>query len=81
MKRIAVENALGNVKSYLQQQGYTVESLENNKSNLNSFDAVVVSGQDSNFLGMHDTSTNSSVIYARGLTPQDVYSQLENRMT
>ncbi|MCT4562731.1 MAG: YkuS family protein [Maledivibacter sp.] len=80
MKRVAVERSLSNVKSYLKEQGYSVESLENNKDKINSFDAIVVSGQNSNFLGMHDTSTKASVIYAQGLTPEDVHRQLEKRM-
>jgi hypothetical protein len=81
LKRVVVEDSLTNVKSYLQQQGYIVEDLENNKNNLKAFDVVVVSGQDSNFLGMHNTSTRGSVISAKGLTPQDVLSQIENRMS
>lgn len=80
MRRVAVEKSLSNVKSYLKEQGYSVENLENSKDKINSFDAIVVSGQNSNFLGMHDTSTKGSVIYAKGLTPEDVHRQLEKRM-
>jgi hypothetical protein len=80
LKRVAVEKSLSNIKSYLKEQGFTVENLEKNKDNLKSFDAVVVSGQNSNFLGMHDTSTKGTVIYARGLTPEDVHRQLENTL-
>lgn len=80
MKRVAVERSLSNVKSYLKEKGYTVESLENSKDKINSFDAVVVSGQNSNFLGMHDTATKGRVVYADGLTPEDVHRELENTM-
>lgn len=80
MKRVAVENSLTNVKSYLERQGYTVESLENNKNNLKSFDAIIVSGQNSNFLGMHDTTTKGSVISAKGLSPEDIHREIQNRM-
>ncbi|SHJ82351.1 Uncharacterised protein family (UPF0180) [Caminicella sporogenes DSM 14501] len=80
MKRIAVENSLTNVKSYLETQGYTVESLESNKDNLKSFDAIVVSGQNSNFLGMHNTETKGSIISAKGLTPEDVHKEIQNRI-
>lgn len=80
MKRVAIEKSLNNVKSYLKDQGYTVENLENNKEKINSFDAIVVSGQNSNFLGMHDTSTNGTVIYAKGLSPEDIHGQIQNRM-
>mgnify|MGYP001235654706 CR=1 FL=1 len=78
MKRVAVEKSLSNVKEYLQEQGYTVECLESNKDKINSFDAIVVTGQNSNFLGMHDTSTKGTVVYARGLTPQDVHKELQS---
>ncbi len=80
MRRVAIEDSLQSVRDYLKGQGLTVESLESNRQNLNSFDALVVSGQNSNFLGMQDTSTNGSVISAKGLTPQDIYNQIENKM-
>ncbi len=80
MKRVAVEKSLSNVKDYLKEQGYDVESLENNKDKINSFDAIVVTGQNSNFLGMHDTSTNGTVVYAKGLTPEDVHKELQRTL-
>ncbi len=80
MRRIVVEDSLKNVQSYLKGKGYTVESLKNNKINIDSYDAVIVSGQDSNFLGMQDTSTKASVINAKGLSAEDVHKQLENTM-
>ena len=76
MKRIAIEQDLSNVKEYLQNNGYTVECLENFKGNLDSFDAIVVTGQNSNFLGMQNTTTKASVINANGLTAEDVYTRL-----
>lgn len=80
MKRVAVEKSLSNVKDYLKEQGYDVESLENNRDKINSFDAIVVTGQNSNFLGMHDTSTNGTVVYAKGLTPEDVHRELQRTL-
>lgn len=80
MKRVAVEKSLRNVKNYLKEQGYDVENLENNRDKINSFDAIVVTGQNSNFLGMHDTSTNGTVVYAKGLTPEDVHKELKRTL-
>ncbi len=80
LRRVAIERNLSNVKAYLEEQGYTVESLENNKDKIDSFDAIVVSGQNSNFLGMHDTFTKGTVVYAKGLTPEDVHRELKNTM-
>lgn len=76
MKRVAIEKDLTNIKDYLKNNGFTVECLENARDNLDSYDAIVVTGQNSNFLGMQDTSTKASVINANGLTPEDVCSRL-----
>jgi len=80
MKKVAVEKSLKNVKSYLKNQGLNVTDLETGKTDLNNFDAVVVSGQDSNFLGDHTTNTKTSVINAKGMTVEDIYKQLNNRL-
>ncbi len=77
MRKIAVEKSLKNVKSYLENQGYSVDELETGKSNLNKFDAVVVSGQDSNFLGDQTTSSKTRVISAKGMTVEDIHNQLK----
>lgn len=76
MKRVAIEKDLTNVKDYLQNNGYTVECLESARDNLDSYDAIVVTGLNTNFLGMQNTTTKASVINADGLTPKDVYSRL-----
>lgn len=80
MKRIAVEDSLSNVKDYLQEKGYTVESLEDSRDRINSFDAVVVSGQNSNFLGIQDTSTKGNVVNAKGLTAKDIHREIQKAM-
>lgn len=79
-RKVAVEDGLKNVSSYLQNQGCDVCSLKSSESNFDKYDAIVVSGQDKDFLGMEDTMTNSSVIDARGKTPEEIYSQLQNNM-
>lgn len=76
MKKVAVEKSLENVKGYLRNQGYNVSDLESEKGNLNKFDAIVVSGQDSNFLGIHSTKTKASVINAKGMSVEDIHHQL-----
>lgn len=81
MKKVAVEKGLNPVKSFLNQQGYQVREFDcNKKSNsnyLNNFDAVVVTGQSENMLGMQDATISSSIINADGMTPQEVMHQLE----
>ncbi|WP_053956853.1 YkuS family protein [Inediibacterium massiliense] len=81
MKKVAVEKSLKNIKSYLSIQGYEVRDLESSRRNLKNFDAIIVSGQNSNLLGMHDTNTKASVINAAGMTPEDVANQLNNRFS
>lgn len=81
MKKVAVEKSLQNVKNYLNNKGFDVSDLESGTTNLKNFDAIVVSGQNSNLLGMHDTSTKASVINAKGMTVEDVYKQLTNGLS
>ena len=78
-RKVAVENSLTNVSDYLRSQGYDVTNLQSN-ANLDGYDAIVVSGQDKDFMGMEDTLTKSAVVDARGNTPEEVYNQLQQNM-
>ncbi len=80
MKKIAVERSLQNVKDYLSENGYQVVALEEEKDYLNSFDAVIVSGQESHFLGMQDNWTHKSVISAKGRTVEEIKNELDQRL-
>jgi hypothetical protein len=76
--KIAIEPTLSNVKSYLSEIGYTVESMNvNGTDNLTGYDAIVVTGLSKNLAGINDTNTKAAVINADGLTPQEVASQLD----
>lgn len=77
--KIAVEGSLTNVRDYLQNKGYQVTSL-NNTGNLDSFDAIVVTGQDSNTLGIQNTQTKTPVITARGQSAEQVYDEIRRRL-
>lgn len=81
MKKVAVQKGLTDVEDYLRSEGYEVQGFDNynekNSSYYDKFDAVVVSGQDKNILGMENTSTKAPAIDADGLTPQQVKSQIE----
>lgn len=82
MKKVGIEGNLGNVKRYLEGKDCTVEVLdEKNKESrraLNRFDAVVVSGADSNLMGMQDVLTNTRVISAQGKTEDEIYNEIVN---
>lgn len=74
-KKVAVEGSLRNVKQYLQEQGYDVADLKSN--NLSGYDAIIISGQDDNMMGIYDTQTKAPVIDASGKSATEVYDQLK----
>ncbi|WP_339064187.1 YkuS family protein [Tepidibacillus marianensis] len=76
LAKIAVEQSLQAVKDYLQNQGHEVFDLNQNVQ----ADAYVISGQDKDVLGMQDVTTKASVLNAKGLTPEEVYQELSNRL-
>ncbi|MFK4324400.1 hypothetical protein ABH963_001092 [Bacillus sp. RC55] len=78
MARIGVENSLTDVQQALQQQGHEVVSL-NSENDTHGCDCCVVTGQDSNMMGIADTSIKGSVIKAHGLTTDEICQQVENR--
>lgn len=83
-KRIAVEKDLNQVRDYLQAKGFVTESInygEYTNKITDRFDAYVVTGMDRNFLGVSDTQTSAIVIDATGMSPQQIYNELNNRLS
>lgn len=81
--KVAVENSLTPISDYLSKKGYNVDSIDLSKEyskGMEKYDAVVVTGLNENFLGIEDTNTKAVVIDAKGLTAEQVYSRLENRL-
>lgn len=81
--KIAVENSLSPISEYLAKKGYDVEKVDFSQEytkGMDKYDAVVVTGISSNFLGVEDTNTKAVVIDAKGLTAEQVYSTLESRL-
>jgi len=80
MKKVAIEKPLSNVRRYLESRDCSVELLDsNNKESetaLNEFDAIVVTGADSNFMGMEDVFTTTKVINAHGKTEDEIYNEI-----
>ncbi|EMT40020.1 Uncharacterized protein family (UPF0180) [Thermoanaerobacter thermohydrosulfuricus WC1] len=79
-KRVAVESQLSNIKEYLKQKGYEVVELKetlSEKNNLNDYDAIVITGQSRNMLGIDDISTKVPVIDATGMSPFDVEESIK----
>ncbi len=81
-RKIAIEPNLTPVKDYLLDRGFQVEDIrygaESERFNPDEYGAIIITGQDKNFMGMRDTRTKAPVIDASGLTPHDVYSKLQN---
>lgn len=78
-KRIAVEDGLASVGRYLEKNGYDVVQM-NVDGPAGNYDAYVISGGDVNVMGMQDVTTDVPVINARGMTPEEVYEQVEERV-
>ena len=78
MARIGVENSLTDVQQALQQQGHEVVTL-NSEQDAQGCDCCIVTGQDSNVMGIADTSIKGSVITAHGLTTDEICQQVESR--
>lgn len=80
MPKIGVASSLTDVKNALTEKGYDVVELKN-ENDVSGCDCCVVTGLDSNMMGMHDTFTQGSVIEASGLSAEEVCRQVESRLS
>jgi galactitol-specific phosphotransferase system IIB component len=82
--KIGIERSLKNIKEYLEQNNIQAVMMDDpnndNKGTLKKYDAIVISGQDTNFLGMQDTTTKTQVINAEGKTAEEVYREINSRL-
>ncbi|RDU36507.1 hypothetical protein DRW41_13335 [Neobacillus piezotolerans] len=79
MAKIGVEQSLGNVQQALRERGYDVVELKQ-ESDAADCECCVITGLDSNIMGMQDTVTKAPVIEANGLSADEVCSLVENRL-
>ncbi|MBD8845934.1 YkuS family protein [Priestia megaterium] len=79
MARIGVEYGLTDVQAALQQLGHEVVQLRN-ESDAQGCDCCVVTGQDSNVMGISDAVTQGSVITASGLAAEEICQQVGNKV-
>jgi hypothetical protein len=79
MAKVGVEQSLTNIQQALREKGYDVVELKQ-ESDAQNCDCCVVSGFDSNVMGMQDTIIKGSVIEANGLSADEVCQQVESRL-
>jgi ACT domain-containing protein len=72
---IAVEQNLTNVIDLLETEGYEVVSLD--QTNLDTVDAIVVSGADINLMNIQDTLTEVPVISAAGKSAEEILDEID----
>lgn len=72
---VAVEKNLANIVDYLEAKGYEVINLD--EADLDSVDAIVVSGADANLMNMQDTLAQVPVINAAGKSSDEILQEIE----
>lgn len=81
MTRIGVEQSLTDIQEALTEQGYDVSQLRHvADASGTDFDFCVVTGLDSNVMGIQDTNTKASIIEANGLTANDIVQEIKSRL-
>lgn len=78
MAKIGVEQSLTNISEALRERGHDVVELKQ-ESDAKNCACCVVTGLDSNVMGMQDTVTTGSVIEANGLSADEVCRLVEER--
>ncbi|MFX3625266.1 MAG: YkuS family protein [Ectobacillus sp.] len=79
MARIGVEQSLSDIQQALQQRGHEVVQLRS-EQDAQGCDCCVVTGQDSNVMGMSNTSIQGPVIEASGMTAEEICQQVESKL-
>ncbi|KSU61583.1 hypothetical protein AS034_14700 [[Bacillus] enclensis] len=78
-RKIGVEESLTNVVEALRAKGHDVVELKQ-ESDAQGCDCCVVTGLDSNVMGIQNTVTQGSVIEASGMSADEVCQQVESRL-
>lgn len=80
MPKIGVEQSLTNIDQELKNRGYDVIPLKQ-EADAKGCDCCVVTGSDSNVMGIQDRTADCPVIEASGLTADEVCREVESRVT
>jgi glutamine amidotransferase PdxT len=79
MARIGVEESLTNIQEALRARGHEVVPLKQ-EEDAKGCDCCVLTGLDSNVMGMQDSVIQGPVIEANGLTAEEVCKQVEGKL-
>nr|WP_263326134.1 YkuS family protein [Neobacillus sp. Marseille-Q6967] len=79
MARVGVEQSLTDIQQALRDKGYDVVELKQ-ESDAQNCDCCVITGLDSNVMGMADTVTKAPVIEANGLSADEVCQRVDSRL-
>ncbi|MBD1381290.1 YkuS family protein [Metabacillus arenae] len=79
MPKIGVEQSLSDVEAALKQKGYDVVQLKN-ENDANGCDCCVVTGQNSNVMGINNSVIPGSVIEASGMSADEICQQVESKI-
>ncbi|MDX8364884.1 YkuS family protein [Cytobacillus sp. Hm23] len=79
MAKVGVEQSLTQVQQALEEKGHQVVQLQQ-ESDAQGCDCCVVTGQDSNFMGMSNVATAGPVIEASGLSANEVCQKVEDKL-
>ncbi len=81
MTRIGVEQSLTDISEALAELGYEVAELRHAEdADGVDFDFCVVTGLDTNVMGIQDAKTDASIIDANGMTANEVVNEIRTRL-
>lgn len=78
-KKIGIEQSLSDVEAALKEKGYEVVTMKT-EDDAKGCDCCVVTGLDTDMLGISDRMTGASVIQATGLTADEICQQVEQKL-
>ncbi|MFD9627070.1 YkuS family protein [Peribacillus muralis] len=79
MSRIGVEESLTNIQEALREKGFDVVEIKQ-EVDAKNLDCCVVTGMESNVMGISDPSIKASIIDANGLTADEVCNKVEDKL-
>lgn len=78
MARVGVEQSLTNISEALRERGHDVVEIRS-EADAQGCDYCVITGIDSNVMGMQDVTIQGSVIEANGLSAEEVLRQIDQK--